>query len=213
MYEIANVPKDLQKELKVIRESSDPKWLIEQLQECLSITIHHIITLATIVRRLDECDVELKVEFAMLPYIRRVAYGQMVPELLVTLQGEQALLDKVATLPIPDQESIAKNKSLKVMELGGDHRKVPPLCLTKREMSQVFGRGKIRTEAEQIGFLKDEIAKKQLATRPTENAVLVDRKRVGIVVSGTFVSATDMAHYLGELTPRKTTRRKETVTA
>lgn len=191
-----------QHELTLIRQSSDTQWLMSELKECLKITVYHVIKLAAIVRRLEECGCEIEVDFSLLPYIRKVAYEQVVPELIVSLQGDQQLLSKAASLPIPEQRMIAENKPLKVMEIGGDHRKVPPLSMTRREIRQVFGRDKIRSDAEQIGWLRDEQTKAAVHQK-VQSEVLVDQKKKGIVVNGTFVSAADLAHYLAELTPRK----------
>lgn len=190
------------KELDEIRESNDTEWLLKKLKDCLRITVDHVVRLAVIVRRLEECGVEISVDFSLLPYIRRVAYEQVVPELIVTLQGDQQLLEKASSLPIPDQRAIASNKPIKVMEIGGDHRTVPPLSMTRREIRQVFGRGKIRSDAEQIGWLRDEQNKVLIHQQPQPD-ITIDKKKHGIVVNGIFLSATDLAHYLSELTTRK----------
>lgn len=197
MYEILNVPNELKSELKKISTSDDAEWLLAQLSEALAITTHHVIKVAALVRRLDECGVEINIDFTLIPLLRKVAYGQVLPELVVTLQGAESLLKKAATLPISDQAKIASNAPLTVMQTGGGHRKVPPLSMTSREIRQVFANGELRSDAEQIGWLCDEREKQQAAKGTAE--IVLDRKRGGIVVNGILVTSSDMARYLGEL--------------
>lgn len=190
-------------ELVEISRCVDVQKLTEMLHETLSITINSVVRLAAIVKRLEELGAEVSLASPILPYIRRIAHGQILPELFVSLQGDQALLDKAATLAIPDQRRFAENKPLKVMALGGNHRMVPAQLLTRREIRQVFGRGKLRTDTEQIGWLNDDAIKKLPSAHASE--VVLDKRRGGILVNGTFVSATDLAHYLSELTTRRAT--------
>jgi hypothetical protein len=204
MYEILNVPSELKSELKKIATSDDSNWLLTQLSEALAITTRHVIKVAALVRRLEECGVEINIEFSLIPLLRKVAYGQVIPELVVTLQGAEPLLKKAAALPITEQAKIAENSPLKVMQTGGEYRTVPPLSMTRREIRQVFGDGRLRTDTEQIGWLNDEREKAQAAKGTSE--IILDRKRGGIVVNGTLITASDMARYLGELTT--TSRRK-----
>tara|TARA_R110000824_G_scaffold526_3_gene3325 strand:+ start:373 stop:999 length:627 start_codon:yes stop_codon:yes gene_type:complete len=206
MYEILNVPNELKGELKTIATSDDAEWLLAQLSDALAITTHHVIKVAALVRRLDECGVEIEIDFTLIPLLRKVAYGQVLPELIVTLQGAESLLRKAAALSISDQTKIAHNVPLTVMQTGGEHRNVPPLSMTSREIRQVFANGKLRSDAEQIGWLSDEREKHQAAKGTSD--VVLDRKRGGITVNGTFIAASDMARYLGELT---SVRRKTPV--
>lgn len=197
MYDILNVPSEMTAELKKIAKSDDAEWLLAQLSDALAITVKHVIKVAALVRRLDECGVDINIDFTLIPTLRKVAYGQVLPELIVTLQGADSLLRKAAALPINDQIKIAQNLPLTVMQTGGDHRVVPPLSMTTREIRQVFGSGKLRTEAEQIGWLSDEREKSQASKGVAE--VALDKKRGGIVVNGTLITASDMVRYLGEL--------------
>lgn len=199
MYEILDVPESLQVELNQIANCNDSEWLLNQLKESLSITVNHVIKVAALLRRLDENGVDIDIEFSLIPMLRKVAYGQVLPELIVTLQGDNQLLAKAVTLSIPEQRAIARNLPVQVMISGGGHRKVPPLSLTRRELRQVIGRGKIRTPAEQIGWLNDEREKNAAKQGVSENEIKVDRKRKGIIVNGAFISSMDMVRFLGDL--------------
>lgn len=185
-------------EIQDIETSTDTDALVKQLQECMSVTLSHVIKAAAIVKRLEECNVDITISPAMLLLLRKVAYGQVLPELLVTLQGSDFLLQKASILPLPEQANVAGNQPIKVMQSGGAHRKVRPLDMTRREISQVFCRGQLRSETEQIGWLSDQ-REKQAAKREPTPEVNVDKKRGGIVVNGVFLSSNDMVRYLGTL--------------
>jgi hypothetical protein len=200
MYEIANMPEELREELTAISTSEDSGWLLAQLKDCLAITVRHVIKVAALLRRLDERGVEVDIDFALIPILRKVAYGQVLPELVVTLQGDATLLNRAAALSIPDQRTFARNEPVKVMQSGGSHRMVPPLALTRRELRQVIGRSKLRSDTEQVGWLNDERDKVSAAKGTTDHEITVDRKRGGIVANGVFISSMDMVRFLGDLT-------------
>jgi hypothetical protein len=161
--------------------------------------------MAALVRQLEELGHEVQIELGPLPFLRKIAYGNMIPELYVALECDPQLLSRAGSLPTPDQERIARNEPLKVMELNGDHRLVPPLSMTRREIAQVFAKGRVRSESEQVGWLKDRARREQQKSFPLgdEAIVKIDRKRRGIVANGLFVPAADLAHYLGELSRGK----------
>jgi len=192
-------------DLKAIEESTDGKWLVEQLRRSLEISVEHIVRTAAIVRRLEELGIEVTIKIAALPFLRKIAHGNMIPELYVALEGDNLLLEKAASLPTPDQEKISRNDPLKVMEINGESRLVPPLSMTRQEIHQVFANGRLRDEAEQVGYLRDRLQKEAArSANKGEELVRVDRKRGGIIIAGAFLSASDLAHYLGELSkPRR----------
>lgn len=197
-------PKECQKDIDRIMVSSDKKQLLRELEESFRLTVHHVCKTAALVRRLEELGCEITIQAGILPFMRRIAYGQLLPALFVTLQGDQSLLEKSAVLPLPEQQRIADNSPLKVMTLKGDHRMVPPLAMTRREISQVFARGKLRNDSEQIGFLRDQIEGESIkAASAEQQQIKVDKKNNCIVVRGVQLTAPDLARYLGELSRTK----------
>ncbi len=196
------LPAKLKSEVDFILASSDRSELLKQLKTSLEISVEHVVRLAALIRRLEELGVQIEIEIPALPFIRKIAYGQMVPQLFVSLQGAQRLLEKTASLPMPDQKNVAENKPFRVMELGGDYRLVPPLSMTSREIQQVFYRGQIRDDASQVGWLREH-SRKAVKCREEPAEIKLDRKRGGIVIDGRFLSASELAHYLAELGQRK----------
>jgi len=195
------IPKQFRQDVQQILKSTDIEELKQVLQNHAQLALGNILMMAAAVRRLEELEMKVTLNLGILPYLRRIAYGQLSAELFITLQGDVGFLEKAASLPLPDQSQIADNKPLKVMELGGDHRMVPPLSMNGREIKQVIGRGKIRNEAEQIGWLREKAQSlRQPGPPPEKNSVVINRKKKGITVNGYFLSVSDLARYLSQLT-------------
>jgi hypothetical protein len=185
-----------------VMQSSDGTWLLAELQKSFDTSVQHIVRMAAIVRRLDELGVAIEVESSVLPYLRKIAHGNLSPDLFVTMQGNKSMLNIASTLPAPLQKQIAKNEPIKVMSTNGDFRMVPPLSMTTKEVSQVFAFGRVRDEAEQVGYLRGKLQEKE-APAPTGEIIHIDRKRKGIVVGKTFVSLPELKSFVEALTKRK----------
>jgi hypothetical protein len=191
-----------------VMQSSDGSWLLAELQKSFDTSVKHIVRMAAIVRRLDELGVAIEMESSVLPYLRKIAHGNLSPDLFVTMQGHKSMLNIASTLPAPVQQQIAKNEPIKVMSTNGDFRMVPPLSMTTKEVSQVFAFGRIRDEAEQVGYLRGKMQEKATTDQACEeDAVKIDRKRRGIVVGKTFISFIELEHFYKALAPKKKSRQ------
>lgn len=191
-------------DIDYIRTCTDPAWLVDELRKATQTSVKHVARMAAIIRQLEELGHEVQVDLGPLPFLRKIAYGNMIPELYVALECDPALLSRAGSLPTPDQDRIARNEPMKVMELDGDHRMVAPLSMTRQEIAQVFAKGRLRDEAQQIGWLKDRARREQSKLLiDHQTSVAIDRKRRGIVANGVFIPAADLAHYLGELSRLK----------
>lgn len=183
-----------------ISSCNDTELLLSGLRECAESLLSNIMRTAAIVRRLDELGVEVAIENSLLPYIRLIAHGQMSANLFVALSGDPPLLEKAIRLPIPVQDQIANNEPFKVCELGGDHRMVRPLDMTARERNQVFRGKRLRTDAEQVGFLREHMERDAIKNKPDqERLITLDRRRNGIVVNGLFIPVAELAGYIASL--------------
>lgn len=183
-----------------IGQCDSPSELLAELRECVQSWAGNVARMAAIVRRLDQLGVEVSIENSMLPYIRLIAHGQLSAAAFTNLMHDQPLLDRIARLPLPLQERAADNQPFKVMEANGDHRMVRPLDMTARERRQVFAGKRLRTDAEQVGWIKEQAAKdssKRIITE--ERPVSLDRRRGGIVVSGLFIPLAELAGYVAAL--------------
>lgn len=209
MQTLEKIPRGMLKDLTEIGKCEDIATLRKDLIRTLSVTVEQIVRLAAIVRRLEELGDDLSdVELSLLPQLRKVAYGQLLPDLVLELQGRPSLLRKVSALPLPDQRKIATGVPLKVMQGDGDHRLVPPLKLTDSEVSQVLGDDHIRDEGEQASWLRDRESRTRTPEKHNRSEVYVDMKARGIRVLDVFIPASDLAHYLSQLTLGDRSRRR-----
>jgi hypothetical protein len=177
--------------------------LKDELARHLAGTVENIRHMAFIVRRLEELGVDLSdIRSPWLDDLRRVAYGQLLPGVVVAGTTNRRLLQAARALPLPDQQRIANDEPIPVMVLregiGPEPRLVPPSRMDAWQIKQVFGPGKIRSEVEQVNFLDNP---KRQRRRPAQNVVIHKRTQC-IVVSGDSVTltATQLAEYLRELT-------------
>lgn len=183
-----------------ILNCEDTSLLLEALRDCQSQFFSQLSRMASIVRRLDELGVEVAIENSMLSYVRLIAHGQLSQSLFANWHCEPKLLDCARQLPLPIQEKVAENEPFKVMELDGDHRMVRPGDMTRNEMRQVFNGKRLRTDAEQVGWLRHQLDKARAKALPSPAPdVAVDRRRKGIVANGVFISLSDLAGYVASL--------------
>jgi len=75
-------------ELSRIGDENDPQRLVAELTACMAVTVQAIVKIGAIIRRLDELGFDIEsLRLPNLNYFRKVAHGQMVPELFVSLIG------------------------------------------------------------------------------------------------------------------------------
>lgn len=203
------VPASQKADYERIMACDDAGQLIEQLKEALSITLAGVVTSAAIVKRCDELGIDIEARLgcrlAILPVLRQIADGQILPELYVALHTRINLFRRAAALSHKEQRLIVENEPLKVMEEGGTHRVVAPLDLQPHEVSQVFAPGRLRNETEQVGHIKDQhrkVALKAAATVTDDAEPLIDRKRDGVWVGHKFISHRRWIEILGQLADR-----------
>lgn len=183
----------------------DRASLRAELARSLAMTAAHLMRTAWVVRLLEEQGDDLSdLRIGLLDYLRRIAYGQVSPDLVVRYSQTPGLMRTLTALPLPDQNRIASGEPVTVVvrrEDGVfDKRLADPLKLTKDQVSQVFARGRIRDEAEQILLLEDsrpKEASRKIAHRRAQ--VKVDRERGGLVIGRKFFAAGDVVSALAEL--------------
>lgn len=196
-----------------IQTCTNVPLLTEWLGEATGITVTNVRIIAALVRRLEELGATIEIDVPIMPFIKRIAYGNMIPELFVAFQGNGRLLNKAGSLPKPEQEKFANDEPIKVMLPNGDHRMIPPSCLSRREVSQLFGPNGMRTESEQLAWLRDQDEKARLRnSHNDEPSIVLDRKRGCLVVCGVSIPASDLLRYTSQLleTSKKMKVHRET---
>lgn len=133
--------------------------LRRELASSLHHTVAHFVRLAWIVRLLEERGEDLSdLRSGLLDYLRRIAYGQVLPEIVVRFASSPAMLRRIAALPLPDQRRIAAGETVPLVVWGEsgrpDVRQVDPAYLAADQMRRVFGPNGLRSESEQIVLLE-----------------------------------------------------------
>ena len=197
--------------------------LRDLLVEQMSLTAGHLLRLSWIIRVLEERGEDLSdLRLSILPYLRLIAYGQILPEVVVRFAAYPLLLGKVSTLAEPDQRRLANGENVRLVvpivaattspteqqqsqqqQQLYTHRMVDPTKLTGEQIRQVFGKVGLRSDAEQISILDTKRANpKTLSQRdvpPKRGKVRADRQRKGVVVNRTFVQLADVLEAVGDL--------------
>jgi hypothetical protein len=158
------------------------------LAQRLRFTADNLMEMGMVIREFDQRGIDLSdLRLSLLVYLRRIAYGQTLPEVVALLAGRRDLLQRVAVLPLPEQQRCLDEKGLLVVtgELAGgdfDTRQRQLLDLEPWEVHQVFGPNGIRNEFQQAAWLKGRsvrAAQQPAIERPTyvieKNALIVNR--------------------------------------
>lgn len=180
----------------------DVDSLKKELVNQMGVSVTHLVRLASIVRVLEEKGENLAaLRLGMLNRLRQIAYGQLLPDVVVALQASPLLLTRVATLPLPDQKQIVEQGYVEVAETDLEQsRRVPLLALARNEIMQVFGKDEIRGLDAQRNYLRTHQPRRAQAQQVDAEGIRVDRKAGGIRVGGVLISRRDLARYLAELT-------------
>lgn len=176
----------------------------EQMREvfdgAMRLTVDQIRRMAAVVFHWEEQGHELsELNHALLYYLRRVASGQMLPDLLPSGLQCPEMLERISSLPLPDQKRLVRDPMVPVVELRpGGVIEVPydATKLTRKQANQVFEKGHIRSVEEQVAYLRRS-ARDREPLVPSRDAVLpraVTVERNGIRISGaTFITKRELA--------------------
>ena len=181
--------------------------LRSELVRSLKLTAAHLLRLASIVRELEERGEDLSdIKVGMMGHLRRIAYGQVMPELVVRYAESPGLLKTLSSLPLPDQARIAAGEPVRVVvrrENGKfDSRLMDPIKLDRSQVAQVFGRGEIRDEAGQIMILEGRAAS---AASPSKFATMrrgivrPDPEKRGLMVGNKLIPTGAIVSALAEI--------------
>jgi len=150
-------------------------------------------------------------QIPILPYLMRLACGQILPEVLVRFHSRPRHLRRIAALPMPDQEKIVCGEPCTLMLPNGDHRAVPATLLNGYELSQVFGPDGIRDEAEQAAYLREKTQRRRpLASGDVE--MDYPNSRVHIV-GDKWLTAEELSHLVSLLVSHRPTKHRQRMTS
>lgn len=155
----------------------EQRW--EALSEGLKTTADGLMKMAFLVRIVEQVDKrdlrELK-RLPLFPWLRRIAYGQVLPEVMLEFGCSTPLLKAVSRLPIPEQQRAVSGESfpLVILDEKGQRttRMYHPLDLSLGQMGQLFAEDCIRTPEQQLMYLDD---KREKASTPVPEQVGIIR--------------------------------------
>lgn len=173
-----------------------------ELADALGATAAQLARLACIVRLLEDRGEDLSTIRLgpMLTYLRRIAHGQLLPEVVVRFSSARLAMGKVSALALPDQRRLADGGGVELVvrrENGFDRRMADPAALSGAQLHQVFADGKIRSESEQIVYLEGR--ERESRPLPQVGKARADRARGGLLVGRIFVSQGDILAALSQL--------------
>ncbi len=134
------------------------------LIDSLHVSAATLRRLALIVRVLEERGEDLAdLRIGLLPYLRQIAHGQVLPEVIVRFAESPWMIRLVGSLPLPDQKRLADGDRVTLIvprEGTYEKRLSDPGSMTRDQVLQVFGRDRLRTEEEQILLLESKAQRK-----------------------------------------------------
>ena len=165
--------------------------LRRDLARSLRMTAESLVRLALIVRSLETRGEDLSdLKIGLMPYLRQIAYGQVLPEIVVRYAERPMLVRAIAALPWPDQEHLSNGGKVPLAirrEDGSlDHRLVDPLHMDRKQVVQVFSRGRIRSPEEQIVAMQSEPRPPKISPVESIESIKIDRRRGGLVIGRRF---------------------------
>lgn len=184
--------------------------LRQRLGVCLKCFLDNLVEIATLVQ--EAYDEKIDISDLSVPFVqdlRRLACGQIRKDVFMTFLGEPQLFRKVASLPLADQDAIVAGKPVRVMEpdCKGDFREMPVSALSGAEVKQVFSKRGLRTDPEQIAYLRDlQQPRRPEAQRP-EIELDLNPKDPALLVGGLRIPLADLAHYVSQLTIARRRKR------
>jgi len=141
---------------------------------------------------------------AIMPYLRKIAHRQLLPQLVVSYAGSPQLLSAVASLPIPDQHRLLERGTVAIAVVEEDgqigSREIDPRALSVKQIPRVFSPDGIVPPRDQ----EVKPRKKREATR--KYSVRVDAKsrrifvgRMAVPIAEVMTSLAEAAGWQGEI--------------
>ncbi len=171
------------------------------LAESLATTAASLLRLALIVRLLEERGEDVSdLRLPLLTYLRLIAHGQLLPDLVARFAENPPLIRQLSYLPIATQRSLAAGEAIRLVVRNGDgytHRLAEPSKLDMGQRNQVFARDHVRSDEEQILWLEGR--KTQVRAEKPRGRVRPDPDSGGLIVGRARASRADVLSALAQL--------------
>lgn len=192
----------LERRLKEMAETELRSYLAQRLR----FTADNLMEMALVIREFDQRGIDLSdLRVSLLVYLRRIAYGQTLPEVVALLAGRRDLLQRVAFLPLPEQQRCIDENGLTVVtgEVANgqfDSRRRQILDLEPWEVRQIFGPDGLRNELQQAAWLKGQVVRAAQQQQPRlERPTYVIEKNALVINRPTRLTKRDLSKILAAM--------------
>lgn len=167
------------------------------LADSLGLTAKSLLRSACLVHVLEERGEDLTgLRIGMLNHLKKIACGQLLPEVVVRFAGKPSLIAVVGNLPIDQQCRLAAGDAVQLLVYGDDGkrtiRNADPLVMTPRQVMQVFARDHVRNQAEQALILDERRERASLPVPAAVGKMKIDKERGGVIVGRQFIPLVDL---------------------
>jgi hypothetical protein len=157
--------------------------LKHQLRNAIGITEQAIIRVAVLWQELTRRGEDLsEFRFALAPFLLPVAQGKLLPALVVSMAAQPRALQRLAALPVQEQEQLLSGKEIEVYKGDGQAEAKPLPAMTFAEIVATVRDGRILTKDEQALATKRSAVRLRKGRPPR----IVVRPAVGTVQIGSL---------------------------
>lgn len=178
--------------------------LEDRLASALGRTAEGIAEMAACVRELESRGEDLaRLKLAIMPYLRRIAQGQLLPQVVVSYAGSRQLLDAIASLPLSDQQHLLDVGTVKVAVVEADGmigaREIDPRALPPRDIARVFSPAGLRPPTEQLALPRTSREGRRYSVRVDKQKRRVLVGRMSVPIAEVLTALAEAAGYGGEI--------------
>lgn len=179
--------------------------LRERLASAMGRTAEGLVEMAACVRELEARGEDLSgLHMAILPYLRRIAYGQLLPRLVIAYAGTPKLLSHASTLPLPDQERLLAEGTVEVAVAERDgsigSRRIDPRAIPPRDLARIFSEeGIVAPERQQPRKRNPRAAGRTFAVRVDRERRRLLVGRMAVPIAEVMLALSEAAGYGGEI--------------
>lgn len=177
--------------------------LKDELARVMGTTAESILRAAVIVKMLEDRGENLtELRIGLVWYLRRIASGQLMPEIVARFAGSYSL-ERIARLPIRDQQKCLELNGIMVGTLEAGEivvRHVPVMQMERWESRQAFANNHIREPAEQVAWMraKNSEPKSDNGNKPDSLPYIISKNSL-VVMRAVTLSKADLKRILSVL--------------
>jgi hypothetical protein len=131
--------------------------LRQELSRGLRLAADNLLRLALVVKALEARGEDLSgLRVGLLLFLRQIAAGQLLPEVVVRFAGVPSLIERIGRLPHDEQRRLADGGQVTIVTAarsGFAVEQKDPLALTPRQIGLAFAPDHLRSEEEQKEWL------------------------------------------------------------